>query len=135
MNINRKTRWIVHIYCFLSVENLALLQKNYPHRWGGGWGCGMQNLRLSFTTFEQGGIFIVPHLLWHRASVLNISIRRKPFSWLLPQGRGILTQIPLETKKNWMYWVTQGCNNAAIHWSVYWFVISVLHCQVCIVIQ
>jgi hypothetical protein len=30
--------------------------------------------------FEQGGIFIVPHLLWHRASVFPFSSEGPPHS-------------------------------------------------------
>jgi hypothetical protein len=45
-------------------------------------GEGLQNLGLcsALRAFEQGGIFIVPHLLWHGASVLQFSFVRPPFS-------------------------------------------------------
>jgi hypothetical protein len=38
-------------------------------------GEGLQNLGLcsALRAFEQGGIFIVPHLLWHGASVFPVS--------------------------------------------------------------
>jgi hypothetical protein len=38
-------------------------------------GEGLQNLDLcsALRAFEQGGIFIVPHLLWHGASVYPVS--------------------------------------------------------------
>ena len=120
--VYRKTHWIVVFIVFLSVENLVLLQKSYPHRWGG----GMQNLglRLAFTTFEKGGIFIVLHLLYvTQGRGLNISIRRTPFSWLLPHlGRGILTQIPMGPKKYWMYSVTLSTRGVTIlqYMNLYW---------------
>jgi hypothetical protein len=44
---------------------------------------GLQNLGLCSTlrAFEQGGIFIVPHLLWHETSVfLAISSKGPPHS-------------------------------------------------------
>jgi hypothetical protein len=54
-------------------------------------GEGLQNLGLcsALRAFEQGGIFIVPHLLWHRTSVFFCLIRRTtPFSRLLRNMRG-----------------------------------------------
>jgi hypothetical protein len=41
-------------------------------------GEGLQNLGLcsALRAFEQGGIFIVPHLLWHGTSVFPVFIRR-----------------------------------------------------------
>jgi hypothetical protein len=45
-------------------------------------------------TFEQGGIFIVPHLLWHGTSVFSGLIRRTAlFCRLLRCGESILTRI------------------------------------------
>jgi hypothetical protein len=43
-------------------------------------GGGLQNLGLCsvLRVFEQGGIFIVPHLLWHGASVFPFSAERLP---------------------------------------------------------
>jgi hypothetical protein len=43
---------------------------------------GLQNLDLclELRDFEQGGIFIVPHLLWHRSSVFPISSEGPPHS-------------------------------------------------------
>jgi hypothetical protein len=40
----------------------------------------LQNLALCSTlrAFEQGGIFIVQHLLWHEASVFPVSFGRQP---------------------------------------------------------
>jgi hypothetical protein len=43
-------------------------------------GEGLQNLGLcsAFRAFEQGGIFIVPHLLWHGTSVFPVSSEGLP---------------------------------------------------------
>jgi hypothetical protein len=45
-------------------------------------GEGLQNLGLclALRAFEQGGIFIVPHLLWHRTSVFPVSSEGPPHS-------------------------------------------------------
>jgi hypothetical protein len=55
----------------------------------GDW--GLQNLGLSsaLRAFEQGGIFIMPHLLWHGASVSSVSSEGPPpFSRLLQHTGG-----------------------------------------------
>jgi hypothetical protein len=43
-------------------------------------GEGLQNLGLCsvLRAFEQGGIFIVPHLLWHGTSVFPVSSEGPP---------------------------------------------------------
>jgi hypothetical protein len=43
---------------------------------------GLQNVGLwsVLRAFEQGGIFIVPHLLWHGASVFPVSSEGPPHS-------------------------------------------------------
>jgi hypothetical protein len=43
-------------------------------------GEGLHNLGLcsALRAFEQGGIFIVPHLLWHGASVFPVSSEEPP---------------------------------------------------------
>jgi hypothetical protein len=45
-------------------------------------GEGLQNLGLysALRAFEQGGIFIVLHLLWHGTSVFSVSSERPPHS-------------------------------------------------------
>jgi hypothetical protein len=45
-------------------------------------GDGLQNLGrcLTLRAFEQGGIFIIPHLLWHRVSVFPVSSEGPPHS-------------------------------------------------------
>jgi hypothetical protein len=65
---------------------------------------GLQNLGLCSTlrAFEQGGIFFVPHLLWHGTSVFSGLIwRTAPFRRLLRHTRGcggpIVTRIPFQS--------------------------------------
>jgi hypothetical protein len=45
-------------------------------------GEGLQNLGIcsAFRAFEHGGIFIVPHLLWHGTSVFPVSSKGPPHS-------------------------------------------------------
>jgi hypothetical protein len=45
-------------------------------------GEGLQNLGLcsALRAFEQGGIFIVPHLMWHGTSVFPVSSEGPPQS-------------------------------------------------------
>jgi hypothetical protein len=45
-------------------------------------GEGLQNLGIcsALRAFEQGGIFIVPHLLWHGTSVFSVSSEGPPHS-------------------------------------------------------
>jgi hypothetical protein len=45
-------------------------------------GEGLQHLDLcsALRAFEQGGIFIVPHLLWHWTSVFPVSFEGPPQS-------------------------------------------------------
>jgi hypothetical protein len=45
-------------------------------------GEGLQNLGLcsALRAFEQGGIIIVPHLLWHEASAFPVSSEGPPHS-------------------------------------------------------
>jgi hypothetical protein len=65
----------------------------------------LQNLGLcsALRAFEQGGIFIVPHLLWYRASVFLVSFKGPPQLVTSYNTRGgcggsILTQILMGTK-------------------------------------
>jgi hypothetical protein len=63
-------------------------------------GEALQNLGLCsmLKAFEQGGIFYVPHLLWHRASVFPVSSEWPPHLVVSYDtrrcGGSILTQIP-----------------------------------------
>jgi hypothetical protein len=53
-------------------------------------GEGLQNLGLcsALRAFEQGGIFIVPHVLWHGASVFPVSSEGLPHSVASYDTRG-----------------------------------------------
>jgi hypothetical protein len=72
--------WLI-VYCFTS-------------RWRIGdvtiAGEGLQNLGLcsALRAFEQGGIFIVPHLLWHGTSVFPVSSEGPPHSVASYDTRG-----------------------------------------------
>jgi hypothetical protein len=86
--------WLI-IYCFTSCSRIFLLHGDVTIA-----GEGLQHLglRSALRAFEQGGIFIVPHLLWHGTWVYCGLIRRTtPFSRLLQHTRGcggsILTRI------------------------------------------
>ena len=68
--------WLI-IYCFTSRSRIFHLYGDVTIT-----GEGLQNLGLcsALRAFEQGGIFIVPHLLWHRASVFPVSSEGPPHS-------------------------------------------------------
>jgi hypothetical protein len=61
----RSRLWIFHLYGDVTIA-----------------GEGLQNLGLcsAHKGFEQCGIFIVPHLLWHRTSVFQVSSEGPPHS-------------------------------------------------------
>jgi hypothetical protein len=63
--IKRKIDWLI-IYCSTSRSRIF-------HSYGDVTitGEGLQNLGLcsALRAFEQGGLIVVPHLLWHRTSV------------------------------------------------------------------
>jgi hypothetical protein len=69
-------------------------------------GKGLQNLGLcsALRAFEQGGIFIVPHLLWHRTSVFPVSSEGPPHLYICLLwhtrvcGVSILTQILMDSE-------------------------------------
>jgi hypothetical protein len=65
--------------CFTYTETSPLLVK----------GCKIFGLSSTLRAFEHGGIFIVPHLLWHWTSVSVVSSEGPaPFSRLLGHTRG-----------------------------------------------
>jgi hypothetical protein len=61
--------WLI-IYCFASRTRIFHLYGDVTIT-----GEGLQNLGLysALRAFKQGGIFVVPHLLWHVASVFSVS--------------------------------------------------------------
>jgi hypothetical protein len=84
------------IYCFTSRSRIFHLYGDVTIA-----GEGRQNSGLcsALLPFEQGRIFIVPHLLWHGTSVFQVSSDGPPpFNHLLRLARGcggpILTRIP-----------------------------------------
>jgi hypothetical protein len=66
--------WLI-IYDFMSRSRILYLYGDIAiaHE-------GLQNfgLCLALRSFEQGGIFIVPHLLWHGTSVFPVSAEGLP---------------------------------------------------------
>jgi hypothetical protein len=69
--------WLL-IYSFTSSSRIFHIYGDVTIA-GEGWK-GLQNLSLcpALWAFEQGGIFIVPHLLWHGASVFPVSSEGPP---------------------------------------------------------
>jgi hypothetical protein len=78
--------WVVEmrIWCIKIVYVLLLHYHFYLLVYGDVTitGDGLQNigLCLALRTFEQGGVFIVPHLLWHGAPVFPVSFEEPPHS-------------------------------------------------------
>jgi hypothetical protein len=73
---------------------------------------GLQNLGLcsALRASEQGGIFIVPHLLWQGASDFPVSSEGPPQSIASYDRQAMLTRIP--TDSFWSYRnVTNDKNN------------------------
>ena len=62
----------------------------------------LQNVVLGSapSAFKQGGIFIVPHLLWHEASVFVVSSRRLPHVVALYENKGVLKTYYSNTDPN-----------------------------------
>jgi hypothetical protein len=79
---------------FYVLKNFSLIWRKSPLP-----SEGLQNLGLcsALRVFEQGGIFIMPHLLWHGVSVFLVSSYEPPLNRLLRHTRGcgesILTRI------------------------------------------
>jgi hypothetical protein len=65
------------IYCLTSLSRIVHVYGDVTNA-----GEGLQNLGLcsALRAFEQGGIFIVPHLLWHVTSVFPVSFETPPHS-------------------------------------------------------
>jgi hypothetical protein len=63
--------WLIDgLRFYVPLKNFSLIWRRHHYRW-----CLCSALRA----FEQGGIFIVPHLLWHGASVFQVSSDGPPF--------------------------------------------------------
>jgi hypothetical protein len=80
--------WIVHVYDLVDwlIDWLIIYsftsRSRIFHLYGDvtNAGEGLQNLGLysALRAFEQGGIFIVPHPLWHGTSVFPVSSEGPP---------------------------------------------------------
>jgi hypothetical protein len=70
-------RYRLIIYCFTSSSSMFHLYGDVTITCG-----GMQNIGLcsALRAFEQVGIFIMPHLLWHGTSVFPVSSEGPPYS-------------------------------------------------------
>jgi hypothetical protein len=115
--------WLI-VYCFTSRSRIFHLYGDVTIA-----GEGMQNLGLcsALRAFEQGGIFIVPHLLWHGTSIFSVSSDRRtaPFSRLLRHTRGcersILTRIHTD-RLNSLKIMNRHISHKVIISSVLWIV-------------
>ena len=56
------------------LENIWLISRRHHCRWR----AVNLGLYLALRVFEHGGIFLVPHLLWHEASVFPVSFEWPP---------------------------------------------------------
>jgi hypothetical protein len=76
--------WLI-IYGFMSRSRIFHLHGDVTIA-----GEGLQNLGLCsvLTAFEQGGIFIVPHMLWQGTSVFPVSSEGPPHSVAFYDTRG-----------------------------------------------
>jgi hypothetical protein len=76
--------WLI-IYSFTSRSRIFHLYGDITIT-----GEGLQNLGLcsALRSFEQGGIFIVPHLSWHGTSVFPVSSKGPPHSVASYDTRG-----------------------------------------------
>ena len=60
--------WVFVLLFTVLIENILLMWRRHHWRW--------RDAKLQFQNFqhfERGGIFIVPHLLWHGASAFAVS--------------------------------------------------------------
>jgi hypothetical protein len=53
---------------------------------------------LALRTFEQRGIFIVPHLLWHGTSFFSVSSKGPPQSAALTTHEGMWRMLSILTR-------------------------------------
>ena len=76
--INRQVSWLIDwLYIvYLPAQTFFTLHKDVTFA-----GEGLQKLGLfsALMVFEQGGVFIVPSLLWHGASVFVVSPEESPY--------------------------------------------------------
>jgi hypothetical protein len=86
------------IYCFTSCQNISFIWRRHNYWWRAG------KFRPMLRAFGQGGIFIVPHLLWHRAWVFLVSSEGPSHSVAFYDTQGdvkdlyILTRVLMQMK-------------------------------------
>jgi hypothetical protein len=100
--LTRQQQITLHSPFYFPLKNVSLVWRRHHFRWRaarfrpmlgaqGLWagredvttaGEGLQNLDLclALRAFEQGGIFIVPHLLWHGGSIFPVLSEGPPHS-------------------------------------------------------
>jgi hypothetical protein len=69
--------WMIdYLLFYVPLKNISLIWRRHRYRWRA------ENLGLcsALRASEQGGIFIVPHLLWHGTSVFPVSSEGPPHS-------------------------------------------------------
>jgi hypothetical protein len=57
---------IDYLLFYIPLKNSSLIWRHHHCRW---MSTKFRHICSVLRAFEQGGIFIMPHLLWHRASV------------------------------------------------------------------
>jgi hypothetical protein len=58
--------WLIdYLLFYIQLKNISLNWRCHHYQW--------RAAKFRLRTFEQGGTFIVPHLLWHRASFFLVS--------------------------------------------------------------
>jgi hypothetical protein len=62
--------WLIdYLLFYVPLKDISLIWIRHHCRWR----AAKYRLCSAFKAFEQGGIFIVPHLLWHGTSVFPVS--------------------------------------------------------------
>jgi hypothetical protein len=108
---NPFTGWLFSCSMFyVLLKNFSLIWRRH-HGW---WWAAHLGLCSALRAFEQGGIFIVPHFLWHGTSVFPVSSERLPqfksplmtrmgmrrtYSNLDPHG--VLSLVPWNMNTSW----------------------------------
>jgi hypothetical protein len=78
--------WLIDCLMFYApLKNISLIWRRHHHREG------LQNLGLcsALRALEQGGIFIVPHLLWHGLSIFPVSSKDHPIQSPITTHKGM----------------------------------------------
>jgi hypothetical protein len=67
--------WLIYCYCFTSRSRIFHQYEDVTIA-----STKLRSMRLALRAFELGGIFIVPHLLWHGATIFPVSSEGPPHS-------------------------------------------------------